>query len=352
MTNFNDPEICNALLGKIRSAAKNMDLLRIMEVCGTHTMAIGRSGIRKLLPDNIKLISGPGCPVCVTPAEMIDNAALLGLKKDIIIATYGDMIRVPGIRSSLENARSEGADIRIITSPIEILSYGKETLFLAVGFETTTAPIAAIVDSVVKQNRMDISFYNSLKTIPRALKIIERMEGMTINGFLLPGHVSAVIGADAYKSISLPSVISGFDTIDMLSAILNIITQIKLGQEKVVNEYTRVVMNNGNKKALRLVEKYFEPSDQVWRGLGVLPECSLSLREHYSAWDAEKKYGLAPLSDKMPDGCSCGEVLKGCITPDLCPLFGNSCTPDMPKGPCMVSSEGSCAAYFKYEREI
>jgi hydrogenase expression/formation protein HypD len=261
------------------------------------------------------------------------------------------MVRVPGIKTSLEQARARGADIRVITSPADILTWGGETVFLAVGFETTAAPVAAAVERIIQSRRADISLYCSLKVIPPALKILQDMKGLAIDGFLLPGHVSAIIGADAYAFLKLPSVVAGFEMTDILSGVLAILRQKKAGKALVENEYTRVVKPEGNRRALDLLRKYFEPCGQIWRGLGALPGCSLKLKDAYSAVDAEAKYQLKPLSDRMPPGCACGEVLKGAVTPEGCPQFAKGCTPDNPLGPCMVSSEGSCAAYFKYERE-
>jgi hydrogenase expression/formation protein HypD len=350
MENFNNPETGRALLQFIRTEADGMGNVRIMEVCGTHTMAIGRFGLRRLLPDNVRLVSGPGCPVCVTPAGVIDNAASLALERGVCLATYGDMVRVPGIITSLEDARARGADIRVITSPLDALSTGKETVFLAVGFETTAAPIAAVVKRILESGRRDVSLYCSIKVIPPALKVLQAMKDLHISGFLLPGHVSAVIGADAYSFLKLPAVIAGFEMNDVLYGILAVLRRIKSGNASLENRYTRVVRPEGNEKARHLLEEYFEPCSQPWRGLGKLPGCSLRLKDAFSIIDAERKYALKPLSDEMPEGCACGEVLQGAITPEECPQFGKACTPDAPLGPCMVSSEGSCAAWFKYER--
>ncbi len=350
MTDFNDPIIARAILKRIRQNAKGLGPLRIMEVCGTHTMAIGRWGIRGLIPENIRLVSGPGCPVCVTPARYIDNAAALALDRGVTIATFGDMLRVPGVNTSLEEARTNGARIQVITTPFEILDWEEEAVLLAVGFETTAAPIAATMKTVSKNGYGHISFYTSLKTIPPTLEFLLEDPEVGIDALILPGHVSAVIGSDAYRFVTVPSVISGFDLVDILDAVDRIVDMLRSGTGSVLNAYSRVVEKKGNPRALAIIDEYLEPCSQPWRGMGELPGCSLRLREAFSSMDAEKKYDLPVLDEKNPAGCRCGEVLRGKITPDECHLFGSGCTPENPSGPCMVSSEGSCAAFYKYMR--
>ena len=345
---FNDPAIAGQILRAIREKSERAGDLRIMEVCGTHTMAIGRFGIRRLIPANIALISGPGCPVCVTPAGYIDNAAALALEHGVTIATFGDMVRVPGMKTSLEKARACGARIRVITSPSEVLRWKEETVFLAVGFETTAAPIAATVDAVFGEGLENISFYVSLKTIPPTLALLLADKESAIDGFILPGHVSAVIGSRAYSGLGVPAVIAGFETTDILNAIDRILDMKIAGATSTENAYSRAVKNTGNPVALELIGRYFEPCSTAWRGLGVLPGCSLGLRDAFSRLDAEKKYDLPGLDDRTNPGCRCGEVLNARIAPPDCRLFGNVCTPEEPSGPCMVSSEGTCAAYFRY----
>lgn len=351
MQDFNDPGIGKELIARIGSLAEKTGPVRIMEVCGTHTMAIGRFGIRKLLPEHIHLISGPGCPVCVTPGEYIDNTARIALSEDITVATFGDMIRVPGIHTSLELARAEGARIEVITNPLDILLIKGEVLFCAVGFETTAAPIAAAFSRAVQEKRDNISFYTSLKLIPPTLSLLCADEEIGITGFLLPGHVSTVIGSAAYGFLKIPSSISGFEMIDILDGIMRILSMISEGKTRVENGYRRAVTPEGNKKAQEIIISCFEPCTEQWRGIGLLPDCSLRIREEYRKFDARERFGISSEEDDgMPEGCACGEVLKGIILPDACPLFGNTCMPDHPVGPCMVSSEGSCAAFYKYER--
>ncbi|MFH0921420.1 MAG: hydrogenase formation protein HypD [Fibrobacterota bacterium] len=351
ISDFNNPGLARPLLDDIARLAEKTGPVRLMEVCGTHTMAIGRFGLRRLLSPSVRLVSGPGCPVCVTPADYIDQAAGLALERGIPLTTFGDMIRVPGLKTSLETARTKGADIRVVTSPAEALSPDRETVFLAVGFETTAAPIAATLDTAVREKLSHLSFYTSIKTIPRTLEVLATDPACAIDGFILPGHVSAIIGAKAYRAVRRPSVITGFEALDILSAIRALLTMITEKKNNVQNHYTRVVTENGNPRALALFQKYFQPSDQPWRGIGSLPGCSLSIKPDYARFDAATRYGLTPLSADMPEGCACGRVLQGAISPAECPLFAASCTPDAPIGPCMVSSEGACAAWFHYERD-
>lgn len=350
MKAFSRPDLCRALLQKIRREAEGLAPFRIMEVCGTHTMAIGAAGIRRLLPENIRLVSGPGCPVCVTPADYIDNAAGLALDKGITLFTFGDLLRVPGLRTSLEQARSEGADIRIITSPADLLSAGRESVLLALGFETTAAPIAAVLHSAVERGAGRVSFYTSIKVVPPTLDLLLADSSTQIGAFLLPGHVSAVIGASAYRDYPVPSIITGFEPLDILQAVLRIVEMKREGRSGTENLYTRVVPAAGNPKIRALFDRYFRPTDAPWRGLGGLPGCSLEVRPAFSAFNAEVRYGLPALNAQQPGGCACGEILKGVLRPDECPLFARACTPENPRGPCMVSSEGSCAAFYRYER--
>jgi hydrogenase expression/formation protein HypD len=348
---FNDPEIGKALIHQIKDTAEGIGSVQIMEVCGTHTMAIGRFGIRKCLPDNISLISGPGCPVCVTPGAYIDNAVKAAQEHDLTIATFGDMVRVPGIFTSLEKARTEGLRVQVVISPLDIFSIRGKVLFCAVGFETTAAPIAGALKRAMDEKKSNISFYTSLKVIPPTLKLLCEDENIQISGFLLPGHVSTIIGSNAYQFLEIPSSISGFDIADILDGILRIVTMIKEKRPGVENGYGRAVPKEGNKKAQDLLNNLFEPCDELWRGIGSLPECSLKIRDKYRAYDAAAVYDLPCHDDSgMPEACSCGEVLKGTVTPDQCALFADQCTPENPVGPCMVSSEGSCAAFYKYER--
>jgi len=349
---YNDPAVGRRLLARIEEYARTVESVTIMEVCGTHTMAVGRFGIRRVLPENVRLVSGPGCPVCVTPGAYIDNAARLARSPGITVATFGDMVRVPGIRASLEEARARGGRVIVVTSPLEVLRMKGEVVFCAVGFETTIAPIAGALKRVVEEKREEVSFYTACKVIPPTLHLLAGGGGIRIDGFLLPGHVSAVIGSDAYGRLPVPACISGFDMVDILYGVMRILAMITEGEVRVENGYPRVVTREGNRRAKALIERFFAPADEPWRGIGVLPGCSLAIREEYAAFDARRKYDIPPEDDAgMPAGCACGEVLTGVKTPSECALFAGACTPEHPVGPCMVSSEGSCAAFFKYERE-
>jgi hydrogenase expression/formation protein HypD len=355
-TAFRDTATAKSLIAAIQSRARDLGPLRIMEVCGTHTMEIGRLGIRQLLPENVELISGPGCPVCVTPAFYFDSLALLALEKKVRIATFGDLFRVPGNRTSLAQAKARGATIDIITSPLGAVSIaekdpGRETIFTAVGFETTAPSTAAAVHEAALRRCANLSFLVAHRLVPPALEALVSDPQLRISAFLLPGHVSAIIGEGAYGLLvrrSIPGVIAGFEPLDILSGILAILDMLSRKKPSVGNMYPRVARKEGNVAALKLMDETFEPCDAVWRGIGQIPASGLRLRPRYAAFDAALKFGLTVDNNEMPAGCSCGEVLKGLRRPDGCGLFGKLCTPDNPVGPCMVSSEGSCAAYFKY----
>jgi hydrogenase expression/formation protein HypD len=355
---FNDPAGAKRLVAAIGRLAVNLGTVRIMEVCGTHTMEIGRQGIRKLLPANIELISGPGCPVCVTPAPYIDALCDLAADRGVTIATFGDLFRVPGERQSLAWVKSLGAAVEIVTSPLAALEIarnnpGREIVVTAVGFETTAPAAAAAVRTAVAEGMKNLSFLGAHRLVPPALRALLDDSSIGIGAFLLPGHVSAIIGEAAYSPLmerGVPGAIAGFAALDILGGITALLDMLARRKPGVVNGYTRVARPRGNEAARALVDKYYEPADAVWRGIGMLPMSGLVLREPYAMFDAAKRFGIAADKAEMPRGCSCGDVLKGRIRPDGCPLFGNTCDPGHPVGPCMVSSEGSCAAYFKYGR--
>ena len=319
--------------------------VKIMEVCGTHTVSIFRSGIRSLLPENIKLISGPGCPVCVTTRGEIDMVIEI-LDMGYAVATFGDLMRVPGSRSSLYRERADGRKVFIVTSPLDVLKIKEKVVFVAVGFETT-APATAVL---VKEAK-DILILSLHRIIPPAIRAVLEM-GSSIDGFLLPGHVSTIIGASPYRFIAeefgKPGVITGFEPGDILEGIYAILRMIVEGRPDIKVQYSRVVREEGNEKAKLLMEEVFDVVDVEWRGLGLLPGSGLKLKEEFSPIDAEKVLDLVPRSVEDPKGCICGEVITGGKTPLDCPMFGKRCTPLDPLGPCMVSSEGTCAAYFKY----
>ena len=355
---FRDTEMSRRLIGAINNRAGGLGQVRIMEVCGTHTMEIGRLGIRQLLPENIELISGPGCPVCVTPASYFDALARLALEKNVRIAAFGDLVRVPGNRrngASLAQARAGGAAIDIVSSPLAALAAagkdGRETVFTAVGFETTAPSTASAVREAAARKCGNLSFFVAHRLVPPALEALCADPALNISAFLLPGHVSAIIGEAAYGSLvkrKFPGVIAGFEPLDILAGILSILEMIADNNPSVKNVYRRVARKAGNAEARELIDEAYEPCDALWRGIGTLPASGLRLRLRYRDWDAALKFGLKIDNNETAKGCSCGDVLKGLCRPDRCPLFGKKCTPDHPVVPCMVSSEGSCAAYSKY----
>lgn len=354
---FRDPRLATGLVGKIRETWEGRPSMRIMEVCGTHTVSIARAGIRTLLEGLVTLISGPGCPVCVTPDGYIDAAIGLGKQPGIVVATFGDMLRVPGKRSSLEKERAKGIDVRVLYSPLDAVeiaanSLGKEVVFLGVGFETTAPSIAGAILAAAGKGLANFSVLSSVRTIPLAMEVLASDPEVRIEGFLCPAHVSTIIGSDAYLPIAekfrVPCVVAGFEPLDILCGIHLLLRQKKRGAATVENEYTRVATPSGNRKALDVIENVFQPCDIAWRGIGVIPGTGLRIADGYAAFDAERKFGLDVSSAAETTACRCGDVLKGKIAPPQCPLFGKACTPEEPYGPCMVSSEGTCAAYFKY----
>lgn len=332
--------------------------LSFMEVCGTHTMSAFRSGLRSILPSGITLLSGPGCPVCVTPSGYVEQAVLLSERKDVVITTFGDLLRVPGQTGSLEKARARGGDIRVVYSPLDALALAekekeKEVVFLGVGFETTAPAIAGTIKHAVKKNISNFSVFTAHKTMPQAMTALLKDQDVKVDGFLCPGHVSVIIGWNAYRDIcqdyAIPCVVSGFEPEDMIVAIEKMIDQIKQGKALVENAYGRSVEAKGNLAAQDLLKDVFRPCDATWRGLGVIAGSGLRISEDYLLFDSQKKFGLSESLDiAEPAGCQCGDVLRGVKRPVDCPLYKKVCTPENPIGACMVSSEGTCAAYYKY----
>lgn len=334
--------------------------VRLMEVCGTHTVAIFRQGIRELLPDGLSLISGPGCPVCVTAVEDIEKAMEIARKENVIFTTFGDMMRVPGIKKNLSEAKAEGADIRVLYSPMDALKIAaenkdKKIVFFATGFETTSPSIAATLFEADRKGINNFYIYSVHKLVPPALDALLGSGEVKIDGFIMPGHVSTIIGTRPYEFIAekyhKPSVITGFEAGDILQGINMLLEQIASNRAEVEIQYKKVVREEGNPKAVALINEYFEPCDAYWRGIGTIPLSGLKLREKYKHRDINSviKIETSFISGPQePKGCSCGEILKGIKTPDECPLFAGVCTPENPVGACMVSTEGSCAAYYKY----
>lgn len=331
--------------------------VNIMEVCGTHTMAIASSGLRRLFPKGIKLLSGPGCPVCVTAAGDIDRAVSVAEQPGVIIATFGDMMKVRGSVRSLEERRASGADVRIVYSPLDALAIAlaepsKEVVFLGVGFETTAPAVASTVLKADAGALKNFSVISLFKLVPPALRILLSDPAQNINGFILPGHVSAIIGMKPYKFIAdefhIPAVITGFEPLDILRT-LNLLLELLAKKEAhIENEYSRTVRPEGNPAALQAMDRVFEACPAHWRAIGEIPLSGLCFHEKYSGFDAFKKFAVPYKDAPEPAGCLCGNILMGRATPPDCPLFGKACTPSAAIGPCMVSSEGACAAWYKY----
>ncbi len=330
--------------------------LRFMEVCGGHTMAIQKFGIPSLLPDNIRLLSGPGCPVCVTDRIFIDTAIAFSRLDDTIITTYGDLIRVPGSSSSLDAERGRGQQIRIVYSILDALEIARENpdkkvIFLGVGFETTTPSSAAGVVNARKMGLKNFYLYSSHKVMPPAMTALID-EGVEIDGYIAPGHVSAITGTAIFDDIparyGLGCVISGFEPVDLMQSILMLTKQKEENNPRVEIQYKRAVVREGNAKAQKLVGEVFDSADDWWRGLGVLKDSGLKLRSEFKDMDAAASIPVDVEKTREDKGCICGEILKGLKSPDDCKLFGKACTPNDPVGACMVSNEGACAAWYRY----
>ena len=357
MKEYRNREVSNAILEKIKTLS--LRDVRLMEVCGTHTMSIFKSGIRGMLPDSISLLSGPGCPVCVTAQREIDTFIELSKFDDVIITTFGDLIRVPGSDSSLQMEQANGRDIRIVYSTLDALDIAKKNpdrkvVFLGVGFETTAPTIAASLVSARKMKLDNYFVYSAHKLIPPALEALMGNEKIRVDGFILPGHVSVIIGEKAYLPVvekyRIPCVIAGFEPMDILQAVLSLVSQIGDGRPRLENTYTRAVNFSGNETAQRILEDVFEIQDVSWRGIGTIPGSGLKIREAYRGFDAERVFEVNVSEAEDPKGCECGNILLGLISPPECPLYKKACTPLSPIGPCMVSSEGTCAAYYRYQQ--
>lgn len=362
MKELRDKRVISGLLAEIKNKAPGLTgPIKIMEVCGTHTMTIHRYGLKKMLEEaGVEMLSGPGCPVCITPNEIHEAAIELVTKQEnFILTTFGDMTRVPTRFGSLQTVvPAPGSMVKIVYSPEESLETArkfpkKDVAFFGVGFETTIPAIALTARQAYKEHLANYSILTALWLIPPPLKAILETKDTSIKGFLYPGHVSAIIGEKPYKFIAedygIPGSITGFEPSDILLAISSILDQTKEGKAEVSNEYSRVVRPSGNPQALAVMYEILEIKDSYWRGLGLIPQSGLKLKKKYSAYDAEVKYSLNIIggSEDLP-GCRCGEVLRGKISPPQCPLFAKKCNPDSPYGPCMVSFEGACLAYFKY----
>ncbi len=361
---FRDPAIaaplCDRLKTRGAALAARGGRARIMEVCGSHTMAVGRHGIRQLLPENVTLISGPGCPVCVTAPGYIDAAIALA-RRGVTIATFGDMLHVPGSEGTLGECRSGGASVEVCYSPrsardLALARPDREVVFLAIGFETTIAPVVSLVDLALREHIGNLSLLTAFKLVPPALRAVLDDPEIQVDAFLCPAHVSAIIGPRTYEPFARdfrkPCVIAGFEPLDILFGLCAILDQMVEGRASVENLYERVVHEDGNPIARALMDRYLRPVAARWRGLGQLPDSGLMLRDEFVRYDAEKRFDVPVGPGRESPGCLCGEVIKGKRSPLECPLFAQRCTPTDPVGPCMVSSEGTCSAYYKYERRM
>lgn len=356
-------ELAHSFLSRLGKAAGGAGRpLRFMEVCGTHTVSVFRGGIRQMLgsvTDGVELVSGPGCPVCVTPDSYMDKAIAYAGREDIIIATFGDMLKVPGSNSSLSAARAEGADIRIVYSPLECLAIarenpGKKVVFLAVGFETTAPTAAATVLAARQEGITNLFLLSAQKLVPPVLRTLIADPEVRVDGFILPGHVAVVTGSEAFAFLSrdyrLPGVVTGFEPLQILRALCRLTELASSGEARVENEYGSVVRPEGNPGARQAVAEVYAEADAKWRGLGNIPRSGLCMREAYAAHDIERVLPIPETALPPPrqSACRCGEVLRGLATPPQCPLFGRACVPAHAVGPCMVSVEGVCAAWHKY----
>jgi hydrogenase expression/formation protein HypD len=353
---FRNKEIAQGLIRRIFEVSARP--VNLMEVCGTHTVSFFRYGIREMLPKHIRLLSGPGCPVCVTPNQDIDLAIALSRRDDVLLATFGDMMRVPGSTSSLQKEKAEGRKIRIVYTPLDALRLAKENpgqrvVFLAVGFETTSPAIATTLLQAHSEGIQNLYFLNSQKRVPPALRALLESERVQIHGFILPGHVCTILGRGPFEFVSKefhrPAVIAGFEPLDLLQAVWMIVNQIEKGQASVEIQYTRVVRDQGNPVAVSKMDQAFQEAEALWRGLGRIPGSGSRLRDAFGAMDARRIEVEVEPSREHP-GCLCGEVLQAVKTPPECPLFKSVCQPDHPVGPCMVSVEGACFTYYKYEQ--
>lgn len=356
---FRNPDGAADLVQDIRRRTANRSPVRIMEICGTHTMAIAKAGLRSLLAPGVELISGPGCPVCVTPAGDIDAALSLCERPGITLATYGDLLRVPGsVRGdTLLRRRAAGADVRTVYSAADAVDLARanpdrEVVFLGVGFETTTPGTAACVLDAAENDLTNFSVFCLLKRTEPALRTLLNAPDCGVDALLCPGHVAAVTGVDAFgflpREYDLPAVVSGFEAGDVLYSIWRLVKMVCDGVPSLENEYSRLVTATGNAAARAVAAKVFTPADSLWRGLGEISGSGLALRPEYERFDAAARYGLCRCRGTEPPGCRCGSVIRGVLRPEQCPLFGKVCRPEEPVGPCMVSGEGACAAAWKY----
>lgn len=356
MDEYRDPDIAGKIAEDIRKIVSKE--VRFMEVCGTHTMSIFRSGIRSVLPESISLLSGPGCPVCVTAQNEINAFIEIARMDDVIVTAFGDLMRVPGTGSSLREERANGRDIRIVYSVNDAIRIAgknpdKKVVFLGVGFETTAPTIAASILVASRMKLKNFLVYSAHKLVPPALAALLEAEKVELDGFLLPGHVSVIIGSDAYVPVvekyHMPGVVAGFEPIDLLCAILMLVEQTRDNAARVDNAYPRAVTRQGNERAKKILSDVFDTADAAWRGIGTIAGSGLVIRDEFSSHDARKVLGVPLREVEDPKGCCCGDILTGVKIPPACPLYKKVCTQINPVGPCMVSTEGTCAAYYRYQ---
>lgn len=365
---FRAPEVARGVLKEIALVAKDIESkepLRLMEICGGHTHAIFRYGLDKLLPDNIEFIHGPGCPVCVLPMSRVDECVQLAEQPGVIFTTFGDAMRVPGTRVSLMQAKAAGADIRMVYSPLDALELARrnpdnEVIFFGLGFETTTPSTALTIQQASRDKQHNFSVFCNHIMLPPPIKALLDDPDMSLNGFIGPGHVSMVIGTRPYefiaKDYNMPLVVAGFEPLDLLQSVLMLLNQIKDGRAEIENQYARVVLRDGNTVALAAIDDVYQPRPSFeWRGLGEIDNSGLQIKSQYKAFDAEEKFAIGygsknglEQSQSLIAGCACGDVMTGRIKPVACQHFGKACKPETPLGALMVSSEGACAAYYRY----
>jgi hydrogenase expression/formation protein HypD len=352
---YRTSDIVRSMVDRIHRISRRR--VRFMEVCGTHTMSIFRHGIRSLLPETITLLSGPGCPVCVTAQSEIDAFIKLAGKENVILTSFGDLLKVPGNNSSLQQQRAIGKDVRIVYSTVDALEIArkypdKKIVFAGVGFETTAPTVAASILSAKAMNLDNFFVFSAHKRVPPALFALMNMKNIQIDGFILPGHVSLIIGMKAYRPFfekyHLPCVAAGFEPADILRAVQMLVEQIESGCPKLENAYERAVSEDGNPKAVRMMEEVFENTDAEWRGIGKIPDSGLAIRDEFADYDAKRRFEIDVADTENPKGCICGQILTGLKIPPDCPLYKKVCTPENPTGPCMVSTEGTCAAYYRF----
>ena len=355
---FRNSAVAHGLAVRIRE--KQVRPVNLMEVCGTHTVAIFKHGIRQFLPEKVSLLSGPGCPVCVTPNADIDKAIALAQNGGVILTTFGDMMTVPGSYSSLHQANAAGADIRVVYSVLDALRIAQDNphrsvVFLGVGFETTAPTTASAILEAERLGIENFFFLSVHKLIPPAMRALLDSDGVRIDGFICPGHVSTIIGSHPYEFIAkeygIPCVIAGFEPLDILQAIDMLLVQVTTQEARVDIQYRRAVRKEGNPLALRYMDKVFEVTKSTWRGIGPIPGSGLRLRQGYERFDAESAFQIVTRPPREAKGCRCGEILRGVCIPSDCRLFAKACTPEHPVGPCMVSTEGTCSAWYLYGQE-